>query len=38
VGEPRELGDVICLLASPRASYATGGVYPVDKAKTPNVY
>lgn len=38
LGEPRELGDVICFLASPRASYATGGVYPVDGGKTPNVY
>jgi NAD(P)-dependent dehydrogenase (short-subunit alcohol dehydrogenase family) len=38
LGDPRELGDVICLLASERASYATGGVYPVDGGKTPNVY
>lgn len=38
LGEPRELGDVICFLASPRASYATGGVYPVDGGKTPSVY
>jgi NAD(P)-dependent dehydrogenase (short-subunit alcohol dehydrogenase family) len=38
LGEPRELGEVVCFLASPKASYATGGVYPVDGGKTPNVY
>jgi 3-oxoacyl-[acyl-carrier protein] reductase len=38
LGRPGELGDVICFLASPKASYVTGGVYPVDGGKTPNVY
>lgn len=37
-GEPSELGDVIAFLASDRASYVTGGVYPVDGGATPNVY
>jgi 3-oxoacyl-[acyl-carrier protein] reductase len=38
LGRPGELGDVICFLASPKASYVTGGVYPVDGGKTPNVH
>jgi 3-oxoacyl-[acyl-carrier protein] reductase len=30
LGEPRELGDVVCFLASARASYLNGIVVPVD--------
>jgi glucose 1-dehydrogenase/3-oxoacyl-[acyl-carrier protein] reductase len=30
VGDPRELGDVVAFLASPRASYVTGTALPVD--------
>jgi 3-oxoacyl-[acyl-carrier protein] reductase len=29
-GEPRELADLACFLASPRAGYITGAVIPVD--------
>lgn len=29
-GEPEELGDLVVFLASPRAGYITGVVYPVD--------
>lgn len=29
-GEPEELGDLVVFLASPRAGYITGAVYPVD--------
>ena len=29
-GEPEELADLVVFLASPRASYITGVVYPVD--------
>jgi 3-oxoacyl-[acyl-carrier protein] reductase len=29
-GEPEELADMVCFLASPRAGYVTGAVIPVD--------
>ncbi len=34
LGDAREVGDVICLLASDRASYLTGTVIPVDGGLT----
>jgi 3-oxoacyl-[acyl-carrier protein] reductase len=34
LGEPREVGDVVCFLASDRASYVSGTVIPVDGALT----
>jgi NAD(P)-dependent dehydrogenase (short-subunit alcohol dehydrogenase family) len=34
VGDPRELGDVVAFLASPRASFVTGADVPIDGGRT----
>lgn len=38
MARPEEVGDVICFVASPRASYISGSVVVVDGNSTPGVY
>jgi 3-oxoacyl-[acyl-carrier protein] reductase len=38
LGLPREVGDVICFLASDRASYVTGTVIPIDGGLTRGLF
>ncbi len=38
MAEPQELGDVICFMASPRASYISGSVVTVDGNSTQGVF
>jgi 3-oxoacyl-[acyl-carrier protein] reductase len=37
-GDPKEVADVVCFLASDRASYVTGTVIPVDGGLTRNLH
>jgi 3-oxoacyl-[acyl-carrier protein] reductase len=37
LGEPREVADVVCFLASEQAGYVTGAVLPVDGGLTRNL-